>query len=99
MSHQFPIRDIQFHEEGIREAASHNLSAEEAIAVSYHSTALAYLQYGFFKGFDGPGAEREVNGAVAAVPIEDYLTPAKDNHGMTYFQFTPKETPTNEPIG
>ena len=44
-------------------------------------------------------AEREVDGVVVAVPIEDHLTPAKDNHGMTYFKFTPKETPTNEPIG
>lgn len=99
MSHKFPIRDIQFHEEGVREAASHVMSKEEGIAVAYHSTAIAHLQYGHFKGFNGPAAEREVDGMVEPAAIEDYLLPAVDNHGMTYFRYVLKETPTNEGIG
>ena len=88
---KFPIRDVQFHEEGLREAASHNMAKDEAVAVAWHTTALAYLRFGTFKGFKGPAAEREVNGRVEAALIEDYLKPATDTHGMTYFQHVFKD--------
>jgi len=88
---RYPIRDIQFHEEGLREAASHTMSKEEGQAVAWHSTAIAYLQYGHFKGFRGPAAEREVNGQMVAAAVEDYLLPAVDNHGMIYFQHVFKD--------
>jgi hypothetical protein len=91
-NHKYPIQDIQFHEEGLREAASHSLSRDEAIAVSWHTTAIAYLQFGSFKGINGPAAEREVNGRMVPAPIEDYLIPATDNHGMTYFKHVFKES-------
>lgn len=91
MSSKFPIRDIQFHEEGLRAAASHNMATEEAIAVAWHSTAIAYLQYGEFKGVKGPAAEREVDGRVEAAVIEDYLIPSTDSHGLTYFKHVFKD--------
>lgn len=86
----FPIRDIQFHEEGLREAAGHNISTEEAIAVAWHTTAIAYLQYGEFKQVDGPAAEYEdkESGLIETRPIEDYLIPATDSHGLTFFKHT-----------
>lgn len=89
---KYPIQDIQFHEEGLREAADVVISKEEAIAISWHSTAIAYLQFGEFKGFDGPAAEREVDGRVEAAQIEDYLLPATDSHGLTYFQHVFKDS-------
>ncbi len=93
--HKFPIRDIQFHEEGVREAASEDMTLEETVAVSYHSTALAYLHFGEFHKLDGPAAEREVDGRFEMAVIEDYLLPAKDNRGMTYFQHVFKDQSDN----
>jgi len=86
MDTKFPIRDVQFHEEGLRAAASLTVSKEEAIAISWHSTAIAYLQYGAFNGFNGPATEREIGGQIEAVEIEDFLVPATDSHGITYFK-------------
>lgn len=91
--HKYPIRDVQFHQEGLRMAASHTMAKEEATAVAYHSTAIAYLQFGAFKGVKGPAAERLVDGRVETEPIEDYLLAAEDSHGLTYFQHTFKAAP------
>ena len=91
-NHKFPIRDIQFHEEGLRSAASANMSIEEAQLVAWHSTAIAYLTLGASRGLDSPAAEREDGeGRIHAAPIEDFLIPATDSHGLTYFKHTFKE--------
>lgn len=90
-SKSFPIKDIQFHEERLREVASHTLAKDEAIAVSWHSTAIAYLQYGAALGLNGPAAEREVDGKVVPGLIEDYLVPATDSHGLTFFKHVFKD--------
>lgn len=91
MSHKYPIKDVQYHEERIREVASHELSVDEAIAIAWHSTALAYLRFGAFHQMPGPAAERKVEGEVIPALIEDYLVPATDSHGMTYFQHVWKD--------
>jgi len=93
---RYPIQDIQFHEEGLREAASTTMSHEEGIAVAWHSTAIAYLTFGEQRGFEGPAAEREVDGRIVPAEIEDFLTPSTDSHGLTYFKHTFKENSDNE---
>ncbi len=90
---KFPIKDIQFHEEGLREAASATMSVEEAIAVSWHSTAIAYLNYGAALDLAGPAAERiGVDGHLESWLIEDYLIPSTDSHGLTFFKHVFKES-------
>lgn len=88
---RYPIKDVQWHEEGLRDAASSDMTREEGIAVAWHSTALAYLQCGAFHQLPGPAAERVVDGKVEVAVIEDYLLPATDSHGLTYFQHVYKE--------
>jgi hypothetical protein len=88
---RYPIKDIQFHEEAIRETADLVLSHDEGVAIAWHSTAIAYLQFGAAHGLLGPGVEREVDGQVVPALIEDYLLPAMDSHGLTYFKHVYKE--------
>jgi hypothetical protein len=43
------------------------------VIISWHYTAIAYLQFGERHQLGGPGAERAKNGRVFVVPVEDYL--------------------------
>lgn len=88
--YKYPIRDIQFHEEGVRESANAHMDHEETKAVAYHTTALAYLHCGAFHNLPGPAAERIVNGVRRPEVIEDFLTEATDNAGLPYFKHTYK---------
>lgn len=87
-ANRFPIRDIPFHEDGLRETAEAGpaFTEDEGKAIAWHSTALAYLHYGAAKGLNGPAVET----ASGPVLIEDYLIPALDSHGLTYFKHVAK---------
>ena len=91
MTKKFPIQDIQYHEERLREVASAEMSQEEGIAVAWHSTAIAYLMLGEVKGIQGPAAEYECDGRVVVSQIQDYLIPTTDSHGLTFFKHVFKE--------
>lgn len=83
---QFPIKDVQFHEERLRENANAEMGKDEHLMVAWHTTALAYLTYGAAKGLKGPAAERVVDGKMVPCVIMDELFPATDSHGMPYFK-------------
>lgn len=84
---RFPIKDIQFHEDRLREAADEAAESvfgwrDENISIAWHSTAIAYLEIGVLYGLSGPAVEHE-DGRVEL--IEDHLTPTTDSHGQTQF--------------
>lgn len=89
---RFPIVDIQFHEEGIREAAAEGgcTREEEILAVAWHTTAITYLEAGAALGLPGP-ASIDADGRVFLV--EDYLEPKTDSHGQPYFVHVEKPLP------
>lgn len=79
---RFPIRDIQWHEESLRDAGD-EIGDQEKVAIAWHTTAIAYLSYG---QFNGPAAECEVNGRIQPKPIHDYLLLSRDRFGEPYFK-------------
>jgi len=88
----FPINDVQFHEEGLRSLDPHEGDTDATtVLIAWHTTAIAYLQYGAFKKLEGPAAEREVNGRIVPALIEDNLILARDSHGQPYFKHTYKD--------
>lgn len=90
MKNRYPIRDIQYHEESLRETVDEfGDPVEEAIAVAWHSTAIAYLVAGNQMGLPGPGSV--IDGR--PVLVEDYLIRKTDSHGLTYFEPIEKPTP------
>jgi hypothetical protein len=99
---RFPIRDVQFHIEGLRQRNATTAHTDELhILTSWHSSAIAYLQFGAFHKLDGPGAERYgPDGSVTPARIEDYLTLAKGAKGESYLlkTFKKDDHDDNEPI-
>lgn len=89
--YRYPIRDVQFHEEGLREAADLEFSVDEHLAISWHSTAIAHLRYGAFHGLSGPGAEWRTASGIEPREIENFLIRAKDSDGLVYFKHQFKE--------
>lgn len=87
---RFPIVDVQFHEEGLREVDEAENPRDEILAVAWHSTALAYLEAGAALGMPGP-AGVDADGRVFL--IEDYLEPKTDSHGQPYFVHVEKSRP------
>ena len=79
---RYPIKDIQFHQEGIQNAEDLE-PREEGISVAWHSTAIAYLVVGQRAGLPGPAVVSD--GKVRL--IEDYLVPVMNNaHGLVDFE-------------
>jgi hypothetical protein len=82
---RFPIKDVQFHEEGIREA-SKNATLDEIAAIAWHTSAINFLECGVRHDLPGPAAEFPAFPGVDVVMVEDYLIRAADSHGFPYFQ-------------
>lgn len=87
----FPIKDHQFHQEGLEAAArtvrgnDFLVQGEDAIAIAWHSTACAYLAFGVHHDLDGPGAEEIEHGRVTGVrAIKDHLRLAYDDNGFPF---------------
>ncbi len=85
-NHPVPIKDIQFHEERLRDVADEAAEAMfgdcDPAAVNWHTTAIAYLEIGARYDLPGPAVEHE-SGRVEL--IEDYLVPTTDSHGQINF--------------
>ena len=96
MNRKWPIKDIQFHEEALRETADDVLDHDQSVIVAWHTTAIAYLQYGQAMGLDGPGTESWEGKKAVPVRIDHTLTLAYDQSGHPNFHPTflsPPRTP------
>lgn len=91
----FPIRDRDFHVQGlelsstsIRQAleTQDQIDAEEEVAAAWHTTAIAYLDFGRAHNLGGPGAEEvDANNRVSGVrPIKKFLRLAYDDNGYAF---------------
>ena len=86
---KFPIKDVNFHESSLREMDQYEVSAdgrgEVDIILAWHSTALAYLQFGDHHNLDGPGNE-DVSSPPLVLPraIERTLTLGYDDNGLPF---------------
>jgi hypothetical protein len=98
MPKEFPIQDIQWHEEALRSMPDFELSDREAtISVCWHSTAIAYLHYGAFHGLDGPGVEIDK----VPVRIKPYFQLGIDSYKQPFMRHFLPETldATDEQVG
>lgn len=88
--HVFPIKDEQFHEEGLRNLDGDE--SDEATALrAWHVMAIGFIQYGQFKDFDGPAAEEQYLDAderprFRPRAIKPTLTFVRDRFGQPTFQ-------------
>ena len=89
-SKKFPINDVQFHEEALRQMDDWTDDGLDVLA-TWHVTAIAYLQYGAAKGLDGPGVERVIDGVVTPAVIDDNLYLDRDEYDQPYFRYTYKD--------
>lgn len=93
---RFIIRDRSWHEERLRELDEFDLAdRENFISACWHSTAIAYLEYGAFKDIDGPATE--VDGKPVKIFPEFQL--GIDSKGVPFMRhFTPEEWNAEKPL-
>lgn len=97
MTRRYPIQDLEYHQNQLREIGEFNLGDRATfVSVVYHTTAIAYLEYGSVKGFDGPAAE------IDGKPVEIYpeFQLGIDSNGQPFMRhFRPDDWKTAEPMG
>lgn len=81
---QFPIKTIEFHETNLRSMDEYPSSEEVEIIIAWHSTALAYLQFGELHELDGPGNEDVSTGRPIPKAIERNMTLGYDDNGLPF---------------
>lgn len=94
MSRTFPIKDRDFHVSSLR-ALDQIRTHEIQILVTWHSTAINYLDYGAFHDLGGPAAE--VDGKPVLIKREFQLGIDDDGYPfMRYFLESPESSQTLE---
>jgi len=86
MSRKFPIKDRQYHEDELRKIdfdPRSPIAKEDLVEVTYHSSAINYLEYGAFYDIDGPAAE--VHGS--PTPIKPEFQLALDPNGSPFMRY------------
>lgn len=58
---RFPIHDLQWHKDQLREIDADHDDLEAQTLVHWHLIAIGFLEYGTIKGYDGPAAEAKID--------------------------------------
>jgi hypothetical protein len=81
----YPIKDIQHHEQALRDMDGEDMSSPEVVAsVRYHVTAICALQLGSANDIDGPAYEFSKDGKVIVRQIEDEFLKIDGEHGPEF---------------
>jgi hypothetical protein len=80
----YPIIDIPYHEQALRDLNGDLELPESAVTVRYHLTAICALQMGAAHDIDGPAYEFRRDGKVTIRQVESELRAEEGPHGITF---------------